>query len=155
LAAPEAGYLTPWLASSPALTAEGELAATAAQESRAAANNERNERNRIEKAQKAACLAARTRHLELLNNKAASVEAITAETATAIERPLPWIMDGTSILDANGQQVRRYASHYGETSDFDIALAQITVSAVNAAGGFSEAPLMLPPEPEESEEEAA
>lgn len=155
LAAPEGGYLTPWLAPSPSLTAEGELAATAAQESRAVANHERNERTRIEKAQKAACLAARTRHLELLNNKAASVEVITTETATAIERPLPWIMDGTSILDANGQQVRRYASHFGETSDFDIALAQITVSAVNAAGGFSEAPLMLPPEPEETEEEAA
>lgn len=153
--APETGYLTPWLAPSPALTAEGELTANAAQVSRDAANNERNERNRIEKAQKAACLAARTRHLELLNNKTASIETITTETATAIERSLPWIMDGTSILDANGQQVRRYASYCGETSDFDIALAQITVSAVNATGGFSEAPLMLPPEPEETEEDAA
>lgn len=152
---PDAGYLTPWLAPSPSLTAEGEAIAAAALESRTTANNERNERNRIEKAQKEACLAARTRHLQLLNDKAASVEAITAETATAIERPLPWIMDAESILDANDQQVRRYASHYGATSDFDIALAQLTVSSVNAAGGFADAPVMREPAASETKEVAA
>lgn len=148
------GYLTAWL-NSPSLTPEGEELAEAARARVQAAKEERAERNRIEKAQKAAWLAARTRHLELINSKTTSVEVITAETATLIERPLPWIMDGTSILDANDKQVRRYASHYGETSDFDIALAQLTVSSVNTAGGFADAPIMREPATDETEEDAA
>lgn len=151
---PTNGYQVLWL-NSPSLTPEGEELAEAAKVRAQAAKDERNERNRIEKAQKAAWLAARTRHLELINSKAASVEVITAETATLIERPLPWIMDGTSILDANDKQVRRYASFYGETSDFDIALAQLTVSSVNTAGGFADAPVMRDPPANETEEDAA
>lgn len=151
---PTNGYLVLWL-NPPSLTPEGEELAEAAKVRAQAAKDERNERNRIEKAQKAAWLAARTRHLELINSKTTSVEVITAETATLIERPLPWIMDGTSILDANDKQVRRYASHYGETSDFDIALAQLTVSSVNTAGGFADAPIMREPATDETEEDAA
>lgn len=146
---PADGYLVLWL-NPPALTPEGEALAEAAKVRAQAAKDEQAERKRVEKAQKAAWLAARTRHLELINSKAASVDTITAETAIAIERPLPWIMDGESILDANGKHVRRYASHYGETSDFDIALAQLTVSSVNAAGGFADAPVMREAEAEEA-----
>lgn len=153
-----ATFLTGWLNGPFALTEAG-LAIVEEQRQAAEA---RQRDNQAAAEARAATLTrwgeARSRHLAILNAAAETAAAGSPEDNQAIaaelDRPLPWRLTADAIVAANGEAVRRIGQYHGAPSDQEIALAQMTVVAVNAAGGQVTPPPVVA-EDEESLDRAA
>lgn len=141
----EALYITDWLNEPTEISAEGQKIIDEAAERKAASDAANADRAAKEAEAKAATQKARAAAVELFERERVIERTAAApsvvETMTAFGHPLPWAItvEGT-IVDANRQTVDALEGGGWHSQDRDRSISEMTVLAVNAAGGFATGP---------------